>query len=291
MSLANLPSETLSLILEFLAEEDLATLLLAQRVCKRFQDTIGRILNRRNSANHSAISPFLRQQFHILFDAEISTPRGTPARISPDPGTLFHQLPWVASRVRDKKNPEAENGDVKASPHLRPEASWRRLSVAWALGGPEIRNLDVTKFTTVYGGTGAQYAQLDIPPGPGGEDGVLTMGLLYDLLASRLGHLGRITRSWKLIPRKRLGSYDDWLRLRSSCSYPTEEAILDLLVEDEDSAVLFVRGFRGCAMSARRPRILDADEDEDRLPWVPKAIGDVPVVLCPWQGPAPERNC
>ncbi|KAI0147931.1 hypothetical protein F4776DRAFT_289376 [Hypoxylon sp. NC0597] len=283
MSLANLPSETLSLILEFLADEDLATLLLAQRVCTRFKDTIGRILKRQHTANHTATSPFLQHQFHILFNAELSVPKGGSARMSPDPELLFHKLPWVASRRRNKKQAEAENGDMKGSPHLRPEASWRRLSVAWAIGGPDIKNLDVTKFIVVYGGTSGQYAQLDIPPGPGGEEGVLTMGLLYDLLASQIGHLGRITRSWEFIPRKRLESYDDWMRLRNVIPYPDKDAIMDLLVEDKASALLFVTGFRGCTGVPMRRRY--GGKDEDEKVWEPSAMGDAPVVLSPWQGP------
>ncbi|KAI1414760.1 hypothetical protein F5Y13DRAFT_14600 [Hypoxylon sp. FL1857] len=288
MSLASLPSETLSFILESLAETDLATLLLAQRVCRRFQGAIERILARHHSVDHSATThPFLQHQFRALFDAEIPARSAGPrdSWIFPGPGTMFRQLPWVASRCRrrNSRHAEASNADMKGSPHLRPEASWRRLSVAWAIGGHEIRNLDVVKVLTSYGGSNCRYAQLNIPPGPGSEAGVLTMGLLYDLLASGLSHFGRKTRGWQLVPGRRLGSYDEWMRLRRSNVYPDVRRIVDLFVEDEESAVLFVRGLKGCtrvAMPARNENL-----DEEQRMWEPSAIGGVPVVVCPWQGP------
>ncbi|KAI1143269.1 hypothetical protein F5Y05DRAFT_147857 [Hypoxylon sp. FL0543] len=281
MSLVNLPAETLSLILEFLAEKDLASLLLAQRVCRRFQDAIERILTRHHNINCAAPSSFIRHQFHILFDTENKPTffASTGARKLSDLGIVFSSLPWVADRRRNGEHAEVRNGDMKAAPHLRPEASWRRLSAAWGLGGLDVKSLDVVKVLSTYGGTRCKYAQLDIPPGPRGDEGVLTMGLLYDLLASGLGHLGRMTRGWRLMRGRRLRSYDDWLLLRRSSVHLSQECIMHLFVEDEDSAVLFVTGLKGCKGVSRLARI--ESEDPDECIWEPSAIGGVPVVLCP----------
>ncbi|KAI1659775.1 hypothetical protein F4813DRAFT_323932 [Daldinia decipiens] len=293
MSLSSLPPETLSLVLEFLADEDLTSLILAQRVCKRFQAIIERILFqlplRRvwNGTNPIGVCPLLLGRFNHLF---VNGKR----KFSPDggwnTGIPFRRLPWAAKR-------QADGAAVKAvvmqdSPYLRREASWRRLSVTFG-AGPSVRSVEVVKVLTVYGGTSMEYKQLDIPhplskvSGDAdenvdvGEEGILTMGLLYDLLASGVGHMGQITTSWQFLPGRRLGSYDDWQKLRTQNQYPDVKQIKKIFVKDHESAVLFVTGHRGCTMGKRmRTKSFD---DEDKV-WEPEVIGGIPIKIRPMPG-------
>ncbi|KAI2781615.1 hypothetical protein F4815DRAFT_68754 [Daldinia loculata] len=298
MSLSSLPPETLSLVLEFLADEDLTSLILSQRVCKRFQATIERILFqlplRRawDGTNPIGVCPLLLGKFSHLFvngKGEFSPDEGW------NTGIPFRRLPWAAKR-------QADGAAVKAvamqdSPYLRREASWRRLSVTFG-AGPSVRSVDVIKVLTVYGGTSMEYKQLDIPPPLSevsgnadesveeGREGILTMGLLYDLLASGVGHMGQITTSWQFLPGSRLGSYNDWQKLRLQNRYPDVKRIKELFVKDNESAVLFVTGHRGCTMGRRMRRKSCSEEDKV---WEPKVIGGIPIKIRSWQEPSPDR--
>ncbi|KAI0854216.1 hypothetical protein F5Y00DRAFT_3234 [Daldinia vernicosa] len=298
MSLSSLPPETLSLILEFLADEDLTSLILAQRVCKRFQATIERILfqspPRRawNRTNLIGVCPLLLGKFSHLF---VNGNRKLGPDEGRNTGIPFRRLPWAAKRQEDGTTVKAVA--MQDSPYLRPEASWRRLSVTFG-AGPVVRSVDVVKVLTVYGGTSMDYKQLDIPPllskvsGDAdesveeGEEGILTMGLLYDLLASGAGHMGYVTTSWQFLPGSRLSSYNDWQKLRINNRYPGGERIKELFVKDDQSAVLFVTGHRGCTMNGCMRRKSCSEEDEV---WEPEAIGGIPIRMRPWQGPSPDR--
>ncbi|KAI8961406.1 hypothetical protein F5Y11DRAFT_228928 [Daldinia sp. FL1419] len=298
MSLSSLPPESLSVVLEFLAEEDLISLILAQRVCKRFQATIDRILfqlplrKARKGTGHIGVCPLLLNEFGQLFihgKREFSSDEGW------NTGIPFRRLPWAIKR-------QVEGATVRAaamidSPYLRPEASWRRISVTFG-NGPGVRTVDVVKVLTVYGGTSMEYKQLDIPsPSAGvsevdssnaedGEEGILTMGLLYDLLASGEGHMGYVTTGWQFLPGSRLGSYNEWQKLRIKSRYPDVKRIKELFVKDDSSAVLFVTGHRGCTTGARMRK--KEIYEEDRV-WEPVPLGGIPIKMRPWQSPARER--
>ncbi|KAI1470135.1 uncharacterized protein F4812DRAFT_315627 [Daldinia caldariorum] len=320
MPLLNLPPETLSLILEFLADEDLTTLILAQRVCKHFQASIERIVfqlplcKKWNGPGPIGICPLLQDKFGQLF---VHKRREKNMGIAKSWGTdlAFRSLPWAAGR--GKGGAEVREVEMRDSPYLRPEASWRRLSVTFG-AGPAVRSVDVLKALTMYGGTSMDYEQLVIPPPPpphafyslkksGVDDGttaadasskeeeeeaqedgegILTMGLLYDLLASGEGHMGYVTTGWQFLPGTRLRSYDDWQELSARERYPGRKRIAQLFVRDEESAGLLVTGHRGCVMGMPR-REKQALSEEERL-WVPRAIGGIPVKLLPWQGPFQE---
>ncbi|XDG06951.1 hypothetical protein ABKA04_006566 [Annulohypoxylon sp. FPYF3050] len=307
MSLSVLPTETLSLILEFLADEDLATLLVAQRVCKRFQAAIQHILEHYSAETEytgqrdaaEAVHPLLWQHFSQIIDT-VAADSDSSRRIT-DINTPFYRLPWVKRRTPADAEGEGEerrgertgprNRHVRGIPHLRPEASWRRLSLTWGID-PGIKRLDIVHKLTVYRGTGLDYAQLEIPSmatsggegeGEGEGEGMLTMGLFYDLMASGVGHMGGATMNWQLLVGCRLSSYDNWCMMRSRNPYPKNDAITNLFVPEEGSAVLYVTGFRGCTMGGIFLR--KKTEDVDDLVWDPKAIGGLPIVSCPWQGP------
>ncbi|KAI1461857.1 hypothetical protein F4805DRAFT_453094 [Annulohypoxylon moriforme] len=325
MSISTLPSETLSLILEFLADQDLGTLLLAQRVCKRFQASIQHILVHHSSSkqytansdsNHdsalTAMNPLLRDHFASIVDTT-TVPASPPRSKHPGmetcfPDEVFYNLPWAGggknkSRRDEKGRFKKEtrtiptNGDMRENPHLRPDASWRRLSVTWGMD-PGIKRVDVLKCMTVYGGTGMKYEQLEIPslePSGGDvdmnggegkqEEGVLTMGLLYDLMASGQGHMGNyVTRHWRLMFGCRLSCYDDLLKVSQRSRYPTEDMIMSNIVRDEGSAVLYVRAHRGCTVSSYMGLRI-GEENKDDLNWEPEALGGLPIVLLQWQGP------
>ncbi|KAI2473594.1 hypothetical protein F4781DRAFT_379553 [Annulohypoxylon bovei var. microspora] len=316
MSLSQLPCETLSLILEFLADEDLAALLIAQRVCKRFRAAIEHILTHYSLSTHQtaclgldSINPVFWRPFGGIICTVAERREG---RLENRWGQ-FRNLPWVKGSCTGKGEGEGERGgegegegmekvvrnkDMRGNPYLRPDASWRRLSMTWGVN-PGIRRLDVVKTLTVYGGTSMTYKQLEIPPHPpsdgdgggGGEagEGVLTMGLFYDLMASGEGGLGRSTMGWRLLPGRRLSSYDGWLGLKARSQYPSGDAVMSLFVDDPASAVLYVTGHRGCTMNFMMCK-KGKDEDEGEKIWEPHAIGGIPVVLRPWQGPVNRKR-
>ncbi|KAI1806714.1 hypothetical protein F4811DRAFT_510061 [Daldinia bambusicola] len=329
MPLISLPPETLSLVLELLADEDLTTLILAQRVCKHFQASIERILfqlplsKKWNGPGPIGICPLLQDKFGQLFFHERREGKGTgmSMRKAWNTDLAFHILPWAEGRR--KGGPDVREVEMRDSPFLRPEASWRRLSVTFG-AGPAVRSVDVLKALTVYGGTGLEYEQLVIPPplppphasysseesgvdaaadaSREGEEeekgkekeeeegekekdsrGILTMGLLYDLLASGEGHMGYVTSAWQFLPGTRLSSYEKWQELSARERYPGRKRITELFVRDDVSAVLFVTGHRGCVMGGRGGK-KKIPSEEERV-WVPKAIGGIPIQLTPWQGP------
>ncbi|KAI1107963.1 hypothetical protein F4804DRAFT_296442 [Jackrogersella minutella] len=278
MPLSSLPPETLTVTLEFLADEDLATLLLAQRVCKRFQAIIEQILLMQNKQHDAkpggasrtmSIHPLIHRHFHSILKAEIPKHKKGLAIGPSEPSGRFRRLPWA---IGDGDGVKRKH--MRGNPHLRPEASWRRLSV----GCPAIRSLDVVKVLTVYGGTSMSFEQLDLAP----AGGFLTMGLFYDLMASGAGHKGHTTTEWQLLPGRRFKGYDDWLALRRRGTYPSRADVMRLFEEDLTSAVLFVAAHRGCTDGWRRGNGVEVEEDEKI--WQPEAIGGVPVVLHRWQG-------
>ncbi|KAK6954043.1 hypothetical protein Daesc_004005 [Daldinia eschscholtzii] len=333
MPLSSLPPETLSLVLEFLADEDLTTLILAQRVCKSFQASIERILFQQplgkewNRTGPTGVCPLLLSKFKDLFEHE-KEQRGSNEGWSTD--LAFRRLPWAAGR---SKGAEVKEVEMRDSPYLRPEASWRRLSVTFG-AGPGVRSVDVVKVLTVYGGMSMRCTKLVIPSstsspevsgdadasgeegevdededeededdgekekekeqeqekekeGGGGEaeeqggKGILTMGLLYDLLASGEGLMGSVTMGWQFLPGTRLSSYKNWEDLRARDRYPRRKNIMNLFVKQDDSAVLFVAGHRGCTKRAVRKR---QDCSEEDVLWEPDVIGGIPIVMRPWQG-------
>ncbi|KAI1382404.1 hypothetical protein F4677DRAFT_25197 [Hypoxylon crocopeplum] len=286
MQMLALPPEVLSQVLEILGDLDLASLVVVQRVCKSFKAIGERILLQQPSGSRhgaDAINPVFLSKFATLFHAVKDFYDGQKAP--------FRQLPWAAAHsvtghvseklAYDKRY--ARHGGVFTyipesamhdSPYLRPEASWRRLSVTWGTG-PKITAVDVVKVLSARGGTSMVYEQLDVPPASG-----LTMGLFYDLLASGRGTTSYHSRGWQLLPGKRLTSYDDWLRIKDA--HPSTQRTLDLLVEDDDSrtsAVLFVTGLISCTR-----RRVEYDPNAPQV-WEPRAIaGGEPIVLWRWKG-------
>lgn len=132
MHLLNLPSETISLIFEFLGEYDLTSLILAQSVCRSLHEVVRRILFHQLGSVHRGgdINPLLIQRFNSLFDTGELSRRGVPATDS-DRNQPFYRLPWAACRCAGGFISE---GAMRKSPYLFPEASWRRLNIMWGMG-------------------------------------------------------------------------------------------------------------------------------------------------------------
>lgn len=271
MSLSKLPPETLTQILNTLAEVDLLTLMTSQAVCRQFRDIAQVILSRPTADADSnpaqlAIHPVLETKFSSLLDSNNCFEHDPNSKSRPhlkdDIDRPFQTLSWAQT-------------DAKRAPYLRPEASWRRLRLT--KGRHTITRLDLCKILTVYGGTSMKYFQLELPPSG------LTMGILYDFLLSSKATFDSQTRRWRLLAGKHLISYDEWWKVRGRSSYPSENAIMEVFANNQDhphSAVLLVEGLRGCTGPwGHKPR-------EDGV-WYPESIGKETLECFPWQGCQP----
>ncbi|KAI0408007.1 hypothetical protein F4802DRAFT_620118 [Xylaria palmicola] len=283
--LQDLPTETLILILRFLAMLDLQSTLLAQRVSRRFRGVI------QDAVLHNApgsrpgpgpeaaqdgsaveINPLLQAKFRGLFSSADCFTAAERARywfltLDGDATLPFRRLPWAGT-----SSPPA-----RRDAFLRPEASWRGLSPTFGASSssssssspPTLRRLDVVK--SFEGGAGrapVAYAQVELPPAG------LSMALLYDvLLCGEEALYGRETGSWQLLVGKRLRSFDVLYRWGCFIVDPGESRLVG---DAPDAAILFVRGGEGCARQA----VPGPDE------WVPRRLmkGGRPKFF-PWQGP------
>ncbi|KAI1082902.1 hypothetical protein F5B20DRAFT_597144 [Whalleya microplaca] len=260
MALSDLAPETVATILEFLGEEDLSSLIIAQSVCKPFRTAIQRIFPhpRPKPTVHTqdgptvepAIHPLLWRKFHALFDTN-----SCDGKLRGNVEQLFRSLPWAGT-------------EASRAPFLRPAATWRPMSVTW--GGPRITRVDVCKFHTAESRTSMSYYQLKLP------DAGLTMGLLYDVLLKKRSPF-ECSNSWRLLLGKRLGSYDEWLEVNRGDWYISDSAVDALLTDDRTghSAVLVVLAFayRSCMIPVVCPKI--AENYVPKPEWQPLPIGAV----------------
>ncbi|CAJ2504059.1 Uu.00g114530.m01.CDS01 [Anthostomella pinea] len=259
--LLDLPPETLINTLKFLAEVDFSCLIRAQLTCQAFQSIIRNIVFGRGAASGSpSVHSLLRSKFRGLFDSKDW--KGLTSPYDGDPRTRFRQLPWAAT-------------DSTRAPWLRPDASWRQLSVT-ALRLP-ITHLDLLKASSSWGRTSLHYAQVELPPQG------LTMGLFYDLLLSGASCGGDIS-SWQLVLGKKLESYDEWQRMNNRGLYgPSDNQLRSLFVEDgssKQSAIFFTSSSSGCVLPSWSLEELEAQAQL----WQPRIIGDHPPKCLPWQG-------
>jgi hypothetical protein len=110
------------------------------------------------------------------------------------------------------------------------------------------------------GGTTYDYLRVEIPPHG------LKMGIYYDLLLSNECHYGDNTIDWEIILGKRLDG--DMTMNYSRVTWRRHDEFMRLFIEAPQSAVLVVRGFRGCGPSRcikRREGI-----------WRPRTIAEKP---------------
>ncbi|KAI1089595.1 hypothetical protein F5B19DRAFT_485084 [Rostrohypoxylon terebratum] len=241
--LLHLPNEVLITILELVAITNLQSLILLQLTNRRLNALVQDVIY--NNTHHFPapffgsqfqeiqIHPFLKTKFKGLFNTADCFRAEEKARLAyltlnGDFTLSFRRLPWT----RD---------ETKSKAYLRPEASWRNISLTF--GRAPITHLDIIKSYSDTEGDSVDYYQLEIPPSG------LTMGLFYDVLLCDTATYRRETGSWELLVEKRLRSYD----------------------EARQAAVLYVRGgpvSRNIAGGTDEDYWIPSSQNKQRLlPW------------------------
>ncbi len=252
-SILRLPNETLSCVFRFLGIVDLRSLVRAQRACRRFHAIIQGILSHPQITTYPPeLNAMINRKFSWLFHSTHCLSRTeykkTIGRL-PDPELPFRRLPWARKPVRDR--------------YLRQEASWRSLSVTW--GSLPVTQVEVIKDFVYRTGMYLDYRRVEVPPCG------LTMGFYFDLLLSKESMYGDLTKGWELMLGKRLGSNEAVEGRRFS----SKDEVKGLLVDDAQSAVLLVDGFRGCGP------VQNIKWHKGR--WRPEIIGPNPPKFQTWQ--------
>ncbi|KAI2607006.1 uncharacterized protein GGS25DRAFT_494043 [Hypoxylon fragiforme] len=274
-NLLNLPNEILLLILETLALIDLQALLTAQRTNRRLhilvQDAIHNVQNTAMIGYSPAetayytteidpsplqINPLWRSKFKGLFHTADCFTAADKRRLAfltlhGDYTLPFRRLPWAHS-------------EATRAAFLRPEASWRNLSVTF--GQRPITHLDVIKSYSAPGGDSVEYYQLDLAPSG------LTMGLFYEVLLCDEATYGEETGSWELLVGQRLRSYD--VLAEYECYIPGDRELIDAGEGARQAAVLYVRG---------GPVTHNYTVGVEETSWIVK--NQAKQKLLPWQGP------
>ncbi|KAH8204679.1 hypothetical protein TruAng_001154 [Truncatella angustata] len=265
--LSDVPTEILNAILEYLFLRDLQTLITSQRTGKRFRAVVQDILTRQRSSSpcigtsdselpcaHDPWDRLLWQRFRPLFAAtQCFTPeergRIIYLTIAGDSTLPFKRLPWA----QDERS---------RGPYLRPEASWRGLSVARP-GREPITHLEIIRGYQSDDDDTVEYLHVELP------GGVLTMGALYDVLLSEQVHFGDETGDWELLLGKRLRDHD--LMQEYECFIQEDSDLVDSGPDARQCAILYVQG------------AITGDVPSDSWPvahkWTPKIIGKLPRLL------------
>lgn len=268
--LHDLPTETFMLILDWLKVIDLQSLILSQRTSRQFHSMVQDALCIRENRNckrgsrlagKPRIHPLWKSKFLGLFNSRDGLTEWERQwllylTLSGDYTLPFRKLPWAQD-------------ETTRSAYVRPEASWRGLSLT--LGHAPITHLDLVKTHSDSDGSRdtVDYCQVDIP-GPG-----LTMGFFYDLLLSEGVTYGWDTGGWELLLGKRLRSYD--VLLEYECFIAGDEDLVDAGEPSRQAAILYVMGGDGCEENLERGEV-----------WKPRPISKDPPTLFPWQGPKPH---
>ncbi|RYP42075.1 hypothetical protein DL768_010400 [Monosporascus sp. mg162] len=271
-TLTDLPTESLILVLEWLAKIDLQSLIVSQLTSQRFhaavQDVLANAQNRglrQNSLSEEkpAVHPLWASKFEGLFNSadcftEAERRELRYLTLDGDFTLPFRRLPW------------ARTGLGRAA-YLRPEASWRSLSLTF--GKAPITQLDLVKSYS-YGGDGGdsvEYYQVDVPSSG------LTMGLFYDVLLCKSASYGNETGGWELLLGKRLRSYD--VLFEYECFIADDPDLVEAGEEARQAAILYVRGGSTDEVDQLKP---------DSGIWIPNIISKKPPKMFPWQGPQPD---
>ncbi|RYP03096.1 hypothetical protein DL764_005379 [Monosporascus ibericus] len=269
--LRDLPTELLILVLEWLGKIDLQSLIVSQLTSKQFhaavQDVLTDAQNRDLrqdplSEEKPAVHPLWASKFGALFNSadcftEADRRELRYLTLDGDFTLPFRRLPW------------ARAGLGRAA-YLRPEASWRSLSLTF--GQAPITQLDLVKnYSYGGGGDSVEYYQVDVPSSG------LTMGLFYDVLLCERANYGNETGAWELLLGKRLRSYD--VLFEYECFITDDPDLVEAGEEARQAAILYVRGGSTDEVDPLK---------HDRGTWIPHIIGKEPPKLFPWQGPEPD---
>lgn len=232
-SILDIPPELLNSIFEYLGTADLVSLLKSQRVCRRFQSASRHALHylaTHPTATEAVLSnAVIQKRFSWILNY---TPKGTGAYYGDCPESAFRKLPWAM-------NP------VTRAQYLRPEASWRSLSVTW--GSLPVKQLEIINLGRGYRRANLDYFYIDVPVSG------LTLGAYYDLLLSNNNHYVSDLARWRLMIGVRLSAYDA-LRELNTGRYISRDQVIGILVADaqaSQAAVLFAESLFTCAPEHR----------------------------------------
>ncbi|KAH9905572.1 hypothetical protein F4778DRAFT_667642 [Xylariomycetidae sp. FL2044] len=268
----DLPTELLFAVLSVLGAIDLQSLIVAQGTCRSLRDIAQDILRSDTvQRNQWANVPDCPPRIHPLLETNFSCLFNTARCFTPAEKQKLIYLTLAGDYLRPfRRLPWARN-DVSRDTYLRPEASWRTLSIT--AGQLPITHLDVVKNFSAGSDDFVEYYQTELPATG------LNMGHLYDVLLSRDATFGRYTGSWELLLGRRLRSFD--VLHEYECFITSDEDLVISNSESRQAAILFVRGSAECDD-------LQAGElgKED---WRPTPLGKCCPRLLPWQGPKLER--
>ncbi|KAI0152099.1 hypothetical protein F4776DRAFT_12873 [Hypoxylon sp. NC0597] len=264
-NLLHLPNEILIAILEIVATADLQSLITSQLTNRRLSALVQNAINNVQNTtafNHvegveqTQIHPLWKAKFKGLFNtADCFTieekRRMAYLSLNGDYTLPFRRLPWAES-------------DEKRKVYLRPEASWRDISLTF--GRAPITHLDVVKSYSAPEGDSIDYYQVELPPSG------MTMGLFYDVLLCDKATYRRETGSWELIVGRRLRSYD--VLSEYECFIPDDRDLVDWGEEARQAAVLYVRG---------GPVSHNSTSQDEEDYWISSSQNK--QRLLPWQGP------
>lgn len=235
------------------------------------------------AASSTSVSPVLLHDFGPLFSSAACFTRAERSRmrwflsLNGDVARPFRRLPWACGG----DGGDDGGGTALRDAYLRPDASWRGLSVTLARG-PPITRLEVVKSYSSEdlsedGRDHVQHLLVDLSASGGG---FLTMGLLWDLLLcggavgdGTAATFGGDTGAWDLLLGRRLRSYG--LLVEYECFIPDDEELVDSGPGAEGSAILYVRG--GTVEVDDQDRRFEEPDDDD-VGWVPEMLGDVPRI-------------
>lgn len=296
MLLLELPTETLLVVLEFVAGIDLPAFLRCQATSKKLHLLVHDILSSPRSpaarasgldANKTASSPV---QLQPLFVREFGPLFRSADCFTPSEREDMFFLTLEGDYTRPFKRLSWAKDVISREIFLRNEASWRNLSVTFGRG-PPITQLDIVKSysSEIFNEDGRdhiQYLQVDLAAST--ENGCLTMGLLYDLVLcggwvgdNDMVTFGGETGSWELLLGRKLRSYD--VLFEYECFIANDEDLVDRGPDAAQTAILYVQG--GTVDGCDEDRLTGADDAND---WEPEMLGQPPKLL-PWQGPEPRR--
>ncbi|ETS81586.1 hypothetical protein PFICI_06588 [Pestalotiopsis fici W106-1] len=249
--LSDLPAELFDAILEHLYIVDLWTLLLSQSTSRRFRRVVQLILSRSNLPYTEQVTDededdddddgssywcsydinvMLWRNFNYIFRPtscftveEIEQQNNYYLTIVGNRALSFQRLRWVKE-------------DHSRQAYLRPEASWRHLTIARPCQKKPFTRLEIIRsYTSDEHGDEVEYLRLDLL-----DQGILTMGLLYDTLLSDMVHFGNNTGGWVLHRGVRLRNYD--LLLEYECFVINDDELLDLGPDSQQCAILHIEG-------------------------------------------------
>jgi hypothetical protein len=236
VTLIQLPTELLRLILHHLADIDLCAIFTARRTCRTIQANVTDIIDKTLSKHGLIIHDFLMAQFSLLIDS--STHGYVRYRYPHDVLAPLRDLPWALdSKIRNM--------------YLRPNTSWQRIPLC-SPSGTVIHRLQVVAIEKqhyrekIYDVDG-----FDVIFYPGKDNhneiwhqapGGMTIAEYYDVVTG-MTH-SRLSGGWRLLFGTRIRNMEEFYEMGKDVQCKrrviTDAEIKTFLEEDALSATLFV---------------------------------------------------